>query len=98
MDFTTEGPQYHGGGDRYAPHGTREGTSLIEREGGMSFRLERNIVGDLAAHRAGAHVGRGPFRNRGFNIATVAGQPVLAAVAEVANLVDAPTGRNHLHQ
>jgi len=98
MDFTTEGAQHDCRRDCNAPHGTCEGTSLIDREIGVSFGLKRNIVEHFAANRAGADVGGSPLRNGGLDIAAVAGEAVFAAVAEIADVIDVAAGRNHLHQ
>src|ERR1700677_1175172 len=98
LNFTTEGSQNYGRRDGHSAYRTCEGTSLVERERGVSFGLEGDIVVNFTADGAGADVGRSPFRNRGFNISTMAGQAIFAAVAEVANVIDSAAGRNHLHQ
>ena len=98
MDFTTEGSQYHGGRDRDATDGTREGTTFIESEVGVGLRLERNIVVDFSTNRAGADIGGSPLGNGGIDVATVAGKPIFSTIAEVTDIVDAAAGRDHLHQ
>src|SRR5208282_1414308 len=98
VNFTTERAQHYGGGYCHSAHGTCKGTSLVDGKPGVIFWLQGDVVVHFSAHGAGAHVSRGPFRDGGFDIAAVAGQPVFAAVAEVADVVDSAAGRNHLHQ
>ncbi len=54
--------------------------------------MERDVVLHFAAHRARAHVRRGRFRDRRFDIAAVAGQAVFAAAAKIADVNDVTAG------
>ena len=47
----------------------------------MLLRLQGNIVVNLAAHRASAHVGRGGIWNDSFDVSAVAGQAAQEPIA-----------------
>src|SRR5258708_7459770 len=97
VDFTTEGAQHYGRGHCHFAHGTCKGTALIEREVVVSLGLKRDVVVNLAPYRARAHVSRCPLRDRGVDISAMAGEAILPAFAEVADVGNSPAGRNHLH-
>src|SRR5436305_12778440 len=97
VDFTTEAAQHDCRGDGRASHGTHEGTAFLDQKRSVGLGLQRNVIVDLALHGAGADVGGGVFGYRGIDIATMAGQAILAAVAEIAGVVDFAARGNNLH-
>ena len=78
-------------------NGTYEATSL-QNDGVVLFRLKMNVVVDLTLYGVCDHVGGNGIGNDGFDITAVAGQTVLPAVSEVADVADPAAGRDYLDQ